>query len=373
MKKVLFLSAILLCALTLGGVVLAQTAPLSAEIISPTAGASYDVGQNVPMAGNGHDGVAPYVFDWNFGDGSTASGQSYDKTYSQAGNFDITLLVTDAAGNQASIVRTVTINDVTPPAAPTVNFTVNGGAGPVTITSGQSATLAWTTSDATSCTASGAWSGGKATSGSEAVSPTSTSTYTLTCTGPGGDTAKSVTVNVSTPNPNNASVDLQASASTVTTGGSVTLSWTSSNVSSCTASGAWSGSKATSGSESTGALNTVGSYTYTLTCTGSNGSASDSVTLTVQDNGGTTLVITNVRVTDITQTTAIVRWTTNLPADSRVIYDTVSHPTLGSAPNYGYANSTGTSDTNPKVTEHAVTLTGLSANTQYFFRVLSQS
>jgi uncharacterized protein (TIGR03118 family) len=56
---------------------------------------------------------------------------------------------------------------------------------PSTITAGQSATLTWSTTDAGTCTASGAWSGTQATSGSEAVTPTAvgSNTFTLNCTG----------------------------------------------------------------------------------------------------------------------------------------------------------------------------------------------
>jgi hypothetical protein len=57
------------------------------------------------------------------------------------------------------------------------------------------------------------------------------------------------------------------------------LSWTSNNANSCSASGNWSGNKAISGSESTG--NLTSSQGYTITCTGSNGSNSDSVTVNV--------------------------------------------------------------------------------------------
>jgi uncharacterized protein (TIGR03118 family) len=57
---------------------------------------------------------------------------------------------------------------------------------PSTITSGQSATLNWSSTNATSCTASGAWSGTEATSGSLVVTPTATATYKLSCAGPSG-------------------------------------------------------------------------------------------------------------------------------------------------------------------------------------------
>jgi hypothetical protein len=58
-----------------------------------------------------------------------------------------------------------------------------------------------------------------------------------------------------------------------------TLTWTSANATSCTASGAWSGTKAVSGSQAMGAIE--GSKTYTLTCNGEDGSDTDSVTVTM--------------------------------------------------------------------------------------------
>src|SRR5260370_61084 len=59
---------------------------------------------------------------------------------------------------------------------------------PTSITAGQSATLMWSSTQAVSCTASGAWSGSQAATGSQAVTPTTSGsvTYTLTCTGAGG-------------------------------------------------------------------------------------------------------------------------------------------------------------------------------------------
>jgi hypothetical protein len=163
-----------------------------------------------------------------------------------------------------------------------------------------------------------------------------------------------------------------ASASTT-----LTLSWTSANAAACTASGDWSGSRATSGSETVTLPpnSSAFSRSYTLTCTGPGGTNTDTVSLSVQAPGGGNndpLTITNVRVTDIARTSVIVRWTTNRSATSRVIYDTVSHSSISGqpGPNYGYSASTGT-DTN-KVIEHAVTVSGLNPGTQYYFRVISE-
>ena len=76
-------------------------------------------------------------------------------------------------------------------------------------------------------------------------------------------------------------IALSASPTSVSSGGSSTLTWSSTNATSCTASGGWSGSHATSGSRSTGTVNA--STTYTLTCTGSGGSTSQSAVVTVSE------------------------------------------------------------------------------------------
>jgi hypothetical protein len=77
--------------------------------------------------------------------------------------------------------------------APTITLTAN----PTSVSSGGSSTLSWTTTNATSVTASGAWSGTKATSGNQGTGAlTGTSTFTLTATGPGGTVSTSVTVTV---------------------------------------------------------------------------------------------------------------------------------------------------------------------------------
>ncbi len=67
---------------------------------------------------------------------------------------------------------------------------VSLSASPTAIGPNGASTLTWTVSGATSCTASGGWTGSKNSGGgSEIVSPTFTTTYNLSCTGPGGTTA----------------------------------------------------------------------------------------------------------------------------------------------------------------------------------------
>jgi hypothetical protein len=84
------------------------------------------------------------------------------------------------------------------PPSPTVQ--IGFSASPVF--TGQASTLAWTTSNASVCTASGAWSGAQPGVGSIAVAlPTAGSpTYTLTCSGAGGTLSASATLSVAPAN-----------------------------------------------------------------------------------------------------------------------------------------------------------------------------
>lgn len=130
-----------------------------------------------------------------------------------------------------------------------------------------------------------------------------------------------------------------------------------------------------SGPNQTYAFSSTGSKTVTLRAIDALGELdTDSITVNVVE-AGDDLQILSVDVPEelITETTAVVRWTTNLPSTSRVIYDSQSHQDISgeNAPNYGYAFTTGPTDTDPMVTEHEVTVSGLSPNTQYFFRVIS--
>lgn len=67
-------------------------------------------------------------------------------------------------------------------------------------------------------------------------------------------------------------VSLSASPASIAAGAQATLSWSAANATGCTASGGWSGSKGTSGSQAVGPLNY--STSFTLSCTGTGGSAS---------------------------------------------------------------------------------------------------
>ena len=77
-------------------------------------------------------------------------------------------------------------------------------------------------------------------------------------------------------------VSITSSSSKGYTTENTTITWSSSNATSCTASDSWSGTKTTSGNENY-SFSSQGNYTFTVSCSGSGGSASDSVTIEVFD------------------------------------------------------------------------------------------
>jgi hypothetical protein len=159
--------------------------PVSLQIIATDA----DGGDSITFAATG----LPYGLSINVNSGLISG------TPTKTGNHNVTVTVTDLRGatSSAAFSWSITRKSTTPP--PSITFTAN----PDTVPPGGSSTLSWTASDATSCTASGGWSGGRPTSGSEAVSPAVTVSYALTCTGTGGSTIRTVTVTVASQTPPN--------------------------------------------------------------------------------------------------------------------------------------------------------------------------
>jgi hypothetical protein len=190
---------------------------------------------------------------------------------------------------------------------PTVTLTAK----PEIVSENGSTTLSWTTTGVTSCEAAGDWSGVKELTGTETIGPLlKDSTFTLSCTGEYGSADASVKVKIGAPDAT--TVNLSASPATVSPNGSTTLSWDSVNADSCTASGDWSGSKEVSGSETIKSI--VKNSTFKLSCTGTNGNASDSVAVTVNTPPALTLDL-SANPTDISYNgSTTLNWTSN--ADS---------------------------------------------------------
>lgn len=115
--------------------------------------------------------------------------------YSTAGNYTATVKVERGV---LSFQGTIAILVQAQP-LPTVDLKVNGSDTTITIPYNTAATLSWTSTNATSCTAAGDWSGAKSTSSSESTGNlTNNKSYTLSCTGPGGGpVSDTVSVNIS--------------------------------------------------------------------------------------------------------------------------------------------------------------------------------
>ncbi|UOA09122.1 hypothetical protein [Methylobacter sp. S3L5C] len=169
---------------------------------------------------------------------------------------------------------------------PTLTLTAT----PVSIANNTTSTLVWASTNATSCVASNGWYGNQLTSGALTVTALpNTTTYTLACKGPGGTTSKSAVVVAATlplplPLPVLPIITLSASQASIANGATSVLTWSSTNATSCLASGGWTGTEPTSGTFITPALTTTTSYS--LACAGLGGSAIQSTTITVAPSSG---------------------------------------------------------------------------------------
>ena len=146
----------------------------------------------------------------------------------------------------------------------------------------------------------------------------------LYLTGGGADAAKKINDKANNKGKGHKppTISLSASPTTVPMNGSTIINWSSKRASGCTASGDWSGSKETSGSQTISAL--TANSSFNLSCSGPGGSASDSISVTVatplptlsfsaspstvSQNGSTTLDWSS---TDVTNCTASGDWSGN--------------------------------------------------------------
>jgi len=240
-------------------------APLPTVTLS-TSATAIDAGDSVELswASTGADSCSASN-GWS--GGRSGSGSMIVGPLSTDATFTLTC---SGAGGSASDSVVVSVNpppnpEPEPTPAPTVNLTAT----PTTVESGAGSTLDWNTTSADSCEASGGWSGAREISGSVGTGSLTTDTsFTLTCSGSGGSSSASVSVSVNdAPAP---TLSFSAADSVVDSGNATTLNWSATDADSCTASGGWSGARAITGSQTSGAL--TGSTTFTLTCSGAGGS-----------------------------------------------------------------------------------------------------
>jgi len=183
---------------------------------------------------------------------------------------DCTWSITASGGYVDFRAVTTSYRDSPPP---TVDLQINNSQGPLSQTAPGGYTLSWTSTNASSCSASGNWSGAQSVSGSQGYSniAAGTYTYTLTCTNPTGSASDSVTAYVFAP----PSVDVKANyldgPLSLFEPASYTVTWSSANASSCQAEGNLTGSTPLQGAFGLNGSQTYnnilqGTYNYTVRC-----------------------------------------------------------------------------------------------------------
>ncbi len=230
-----------------------------------------------PVSSAGGDGIIRVLYDAGDGNGFTEYLSVQDETYSEFQKLCFQYKTGTKKQNCQVFVDNLNVYPQGSMAPPTATLSVN----PLTIISGQSATLSWSTENAESVVIEPD-TGEVDLNGSLTVTPAETTTYTITATGPGGSAASSATVTVDHPRP---TVSLTASPAAITAGESSTLSWTSTNAETCVIEPIV-GTVDPNGSVTVSPDQTT---TYTITATGPGGTATSSATITVEANPAPTV------------------------------------------------------------------------------------
>jgi PKD repeat protein len=135
-----------------GGQSASASLQVTVQNVPPTAeagpGRSCNVGETLSFSASFTDpgSADTHTFSWNFGDGSTATGHDVSHAYTAAGEYTLTLTVTDDDGGVGSDTARITVTAVPPtasfsfsPSAPlegqTVSFTDTSSAGSYPIVS----------------------------------------------------------------------------------------------------------------------------------------------------------------------------------------------------------------------------------------------
>jgi len=229
--------------------------------------------------------------------GNTTAGVSANYIFTSAGTYKVrfcgdedssgAFVISESSyGNNCGLWQTVTAT------LPIATLTLSTG----NIQKGGTATLSWSSSNASSCTGKN-FSTGNATSGSVSVSPQFSTRYRVTCTDAAGNSASDKTklmVLTGTVPPGSPTATLGATPEQISTGGTSLLTWSSTNATACTST-TFSTGNATSGSVSVSPSSTTD---YDVTCTNATASASDGATVIV--NGVPPTDTADLSATDVT-------------------------------------------------------------------------
>jgi RHS repeat-associated protein len=232
------------------------------------AGGPYTGGVNQTITFDGSGSTdpngSPLTYNWDFGDGSYGSGVSPTHKYTSPGIYAVKLTVSNNNGGTSSDTTKATIQC----SPPTVSITAN----PAAIKTGDPCSLIWTSENAQSVSIDNGI-GAVAASGSISVNPQSTTTYTITATGACGTQTQSVTITVYQP----PTVSINATPTSIITGQTSILSWSSTNAVTVTIDNNIGAVPANSSLT----VKPTTTTTYTIYATGPGGTATASVTLTV--------------------------------------------------------------------------------------------
>ncbi len=248
-------------------------------------------------------------------------------------------------------------------------------ASPSTINQYSSSTLNWSTSNCTSVSISNIGSvntSGNTNTGSLA----NTTTFTITASGNSGNPSSSTTVIVN--NQNNTQYctinSFYASPSYLSQSGYATLYWSTNNCNSASISNV--GSVNTNGSTSTGYL--TNTTTFILNAYGTNGNQTSSTTVTVNNNNGNnngggnnygnTLSVVTTVATSISKSSAKLHGlvTNGTGANATGWFEYGTSYSLGNSTSVQSLGSTNSFD-------FPQTITGLTSDTTYYFRVVAQN
>jgi len=247
----------------------------------------------------------------------------------------------------------------------TASCSVSINANQTSVTSGNPATLSWTSNNCTSATISGPTGTiSNSLNGSQVVYPTSTSTYTITGNNSNGvSQTQSVTVNVNQQVSNCTISNFNASSTSVTSGQGATLSWGTNNCTSATISGPTGTiSNSLSGSQTVYPGN--GSNTYRINAYGSNGgNVSQEITIYTNQVVNNVCAVTTV-ATNISRTGATLNGlVTNGSGSSNTYFE------YGPTVSVEYRTAGRFVSGNMNFSE---TLTGLPSNATYYYRLVSE-
>ena len=269
--------------LTVGGTSAVPTAPAS---VTPVINSFSATPSNI-TAGN------TAVLTWNTTNatGASINGADVAVNGSQAVNPSSTITYTLVATNGSNSTSATTLVIVTSPAAPPLSpvplptilsFTAN----PAIIAPGGSTTLSWNTMNASSVSIAGL--GQVNPSGSQTINTTGSGsiTFNLTATNSAGSSSASTTVSVggSSPPPVTGSRPIAAlyvSPSSITSGGSATLSWVTSGATSIAIDNGVKNLVGVTGASGSVSVSPSFTTTYTLTANNAYGSTFSSQVLTV--------------------------------------------------------------------------------------------